>query len=116
MSINAGAIEPWTKPHYRASLVDMKREARRRGVSLDVPWRALPEADRRWIVDGDEAFEGIAGFFRQLETEEIQGARPGVPESLPRLPGVQGLWGNALAVRGEAGRGRRPDDRRRLGA
>ncbi len=29
-SIQQGAIEPWTKPHYRAQLAELKRAARRR--------------------------------------------------------------------------------------
>ena len=33
-----GAIEPWTKPHYRTCLSDLKRAAKPRGVRLDVPW------------------------------------------------------------------------------
>jgi excinuclease ABC subunit A len=72
LSVNGGAIEPWTKPHYRGALVDLKRAARVRGVSLDTPWRDLPEEDRRWIRDGDEEYEGIAGFFRSLEKKKYK--------------------------------------------
>ena len=39
-SIQQGAIEPWTKPHYRAQLADLKRVARKQKVRLDVPYRA----------------------------------------------------------------------------
>ena len=28
-SLNDGAIEPWTKPHYRSCLAQLKRAARR---------------------------------------------------------------------------------------
>ena len=40
-SINQGAIEPWTKPHYRSHLAELKRAAKPSGVRLDVPWRDL---------------------------------------------------------------------------
>jgi excinuclease ABC subunit A len=72
LSVNAGAIEPWTKPHYRGALVELKRAARTRGLSLDTPWCDLSEADRRWIRDGDDTYEGIAGFFRQLEKKKYK--------------------------------------------
>jgi excinuclease ABC subunit A len=60
-SINAGAIEPWTKPHYRTCLVQLKRTARQGGVRLDVPWRDLTDAERRFVVDGDGDYDGIKG-------------------------------------------------------
>src|SRR5579872_4212701 len=37
-SIQQGAIEPWSKPHYRAQLAELKRAAKRAKVRLDVPW------------------------------------------------------------------------------
>ncbi len=32
LSINDGAIEPWTKPHYRSCLVQLKRAAKDAGI------------------------------------------------------------------------------------
>ncbi|HEY2149312.1 MAG TPA: hypothetical protein VGH34_00810, partial [Vicinamibacterales bacterium] len=40
-SIQEGAIEPWTKPHYRAQLADLKRAAKKRKLRLDIPWSDL---------------------------------------------------------------------------
>ena len=45
-SVNGGAIEPWTKPHYRGSLVELKRAAKKTNVRLDVPWRDLTPEER----------------------------------------------------------------------
>ena len=42
-SINEGAIEPWSKPHYRAQLAELKRAARKGAVRLDVPWTDLTD-------------------------------------------------------------------------
>ncbi len=39
-SIQQGAIEPWTKPHYRAQLAELKRAAKNAKVFLDAPWGA----------------------------------------------------------------------------
>jgi excinuclease ABC subunit A len=66
-SLSEGAIEPWNKPHYRSVLADLRRFARRRGIPLDVPWSFLDEAHRRLVLEGDEEFPGILGFFRWLE-------------------------------------------------
>jgi excinuclease ABC subunit A len=72
-SINQGAIEPWTKPHYRAHLAELKRTAKTRGLRLDVAWRDLSDADRQLIIDGDgEAYEGIRGFFAWLERKKYK--------------------------------------------
>ena len=71
-SINGGAIEPLTRPHYRAVLLDLKRAVRARGISLDTPWRDLSDADREWIIEGGPSFEGVAGFFRQLEKKKYK--------------------------------------------
>ena len=71
-SINQGAIEPWSKPHYRTQLAELKRAARKRGVRLDVPWSDLTEEERTFVVDGDEDFDGIRGFFRWLERKKYK--------------------------------------------
>ena len=66
-SLGAGAIEPWNKPHYRGLQAQLRRFARRRGVPLDVPWSFLDESHRRLVLEGDEEFSGVLGFFRWLE-------------------------------------------------
>ena len=72
-SINQGAIEPWTKPHYRSHLAELKRTAKARGIRLDAPWRDLSDADRRLVVEGDgEDYEGIRGFFAWLERKKYK--------------------------------------------
>jgi len=66
-SLAAGAIEPWNKPHYRGVQAQLRRFARRRGIPLDVPWSFLDEAHRRLVLEGDDDFSGVLGFFRWLE-------------------------------------------------
>jgi excinuclease ABC subunit A len=71
-SIQQNAIEPWSKPHYRAQLAELKRAARGR-VRLDVPWVDLSEDEKRFVIDGDGAsFEGVKGFFRWLERKKYK--------------------------------------------
>jgi excinuclease ABC subunit A len=81
-SINQGAIEPWSKPHYRTQLAELKRAARRAGIRLDVPWKDLTDDERRFVVEGDADpstgsgskgdYEGIRGFFRWLERKKYK--------------------------------------------
>ena len=52
-SINQGAIEPWTKPHYRSQLAELKRAAKASSVRLDVPWADLTAEEGKLVVDGD---------------------------------------------------------------
>ena len=86
-SINQGAIEPWTKPHYRAQLAELKRAARAKGIRLDVPWADLTPEEIAFVMDGEassgsgsraksradgEDFEGVRGFFRWLERKKYK--------------------------------------------
>ena len=100
-SIHLNAIEPWSKPHYRAQLVELKRAAKAINLRLDVPVVAadrrgasLRRRRRRRRVRGREGFLPLAG------AEEIQGPRPRVSQPLPRLPDVPGVSRRPLAPRG----------------
>ena len=76
-SIDQGAIEPWSKPHYRSHLAELKRAARKAavskgGVRLGVPWGDLTPDEQRFVVDGGEGYDGIRGFFRWLERKKYK--------------------------------------------
>jgi excinuclease ABC subunit A len=73
-SIQQGAIEPWSKPHYRSQLGELKRAARKAKVRLDAPWAELSDEERRFVIDGspDGEFGGIRGFFRWLERKKYK--------------------------------------------
>ncbi len=51
-SINQGAIEPWTKPHYRSQLAELKRAAKSKGIRLDVAWADLTPEEIAFVMDG----------------------------------------------------------------
>ena len=72
-SIHDNAIEPWSKPHYRAQLVELKRAAKAIDLRLDVPWKDLTDEEKRFVVEGDGAeYEGVKGFFRWLERKKYK--------------------------------------------
>jgi excinuclease ABC subunit A len=71
-TLGEGAIEPWTKPHYRSFLTQLKRLSKERGVPFDVAWSELPDAVRRFVVEGDGDYPGIRGFFNALEKKKYK--------------------------------------------
>jgi excinuclease ABC subunit A len=71
-SILQGAIEPWSKPHYRAQLAELKRAARKQKLRLDVPWSELTPDEKRFVVEGGDDYDGVRGFFRWLERKKYK--------------------------------------------
>jgi len=67
-----GAVEPWTKPRYRMLYNEMKRVARAKSIPLDVPYFRLGPEERKWLLEGDEDFPGIRGFFDYLERKKYK--------------------------------------------
>jgi excinuclease ABC subunit A len=76
-----GAVRPWTT---RATLPErraLERFCARRMIRMDVPWRQLPAAHRKAIVEGtteyrrnawveeEDDFYGLAGWMKWLETK-----------------------------------------------
>jgi excinuclease ABC subunit A len=64
-----GAIRPWTT---RASFHERKALATfcaKRMIRMDLPWKQLPAAHRREIVEGTDEFYGLAGWMKWLETK-----------------------------------------------
>ncbi|HLI64055.1 MAG TPA: excinuclease ABC subunit UvrA, partial [Terriglobales bacterium] len=72
LTLAEGAIEPWTKPKYRPLAAEMKRHARAAGIPLDVPWQDLTAAQQSFILNGDERFWGVRGFFEHLERKKYK--------------------------------------------
>ena len=72
LTLNQGAIEPWTKPKYRSLFNDLKRFAREAGIPLDVPWNELDREHQRVMVAGEGRFLGVRGFFNHLERKKYK--------------------------------------------
>src|SRR5216684_1527914 len=71
-TLNQGAIEPWTKPKYRPLFTELKRFAKQMEIPLDVPWAELDPEQRRMIVEGEDKFAGVRGFFNHLERKKYK--------------------------------------------
>ena len=73
-SIEEGAIEPWTKPRYKALFQGLKSWARERGIPTNIPWRQLTAEQKRQVLEGDPEndYEGVKGFFQWLERKKYK--------------------------------------------
>jgi excinuclease ABC subunit A len=71
-SLGEGAVDPWNKPKYRPVFTDMKRFAKQEGIPLDVPWAELEREQQELILEGDEKFLGLRGFFQYLEKKKYK--------------------------------------------
>ena len=68
-----GAIEPWSKPHYRTEFADLKRAAKKARSASTCRGPISPRTRSAFVVEGgDDDYEGIRGFFRWLERKKYK--------------------------------------------
>jgi excinuclease ABC subunit A len=79
-TLGEGAVRIFQSKSYGECQDDLVKYARKNGVPLDKPWRALTEAQREWVIGGDEGWVswnktgkthwyGVQRFFDWLETK-----------------------------------------------
>jgi excinuclease ABC subunit A len=64
-----GAIRPWSTRSTLPERKELAQFCRRRMIDMETPWRQLPAAHRKAIVDGTDEFYGLAGWMKWLETK-----------------------------------------------
>ncbi len=67
LSLKEGAIEPWTKPSNKWWMRQMLPGAKKARISIDIPYRELPKAQRDMLFKGTKDFSGIDDFFEHLQ-------------------------------------------------
>tara|TARA_R100000027_G_scaffold254_1_gene287 strand:- start:15689 stop:21214 length:5526 start_codon:yes stop_codon:yes gene_type:complete len=79
LTLNEGAIRPFQGKVYSNSLEDLRRQAHRIGLRMDIPWSELSDAERDFVWKGDSDYPdakedawidrwyGIDRFFAWLE-------------------------------------------------
>jgi excinuclease ABC subunit A len=72
LSLERGAVEPWTKPLSRGLQRELLAEARKRGIPTNVPFRDLAPEARRFILDGGAGYHGVKGFFDWLQSKKYK--------------------------------------------
>ncbi|MEI8302913.1 MAG: excinuclease ABC subunit UvrA [Burkholderiales bacterium] len=72
-----GAVKPWQTASFKECQQDLRKFAARVGVPMDVPWRQLSPAHRRWVIEGGDDWTGkwqsqwygVNRFFAWLESK-----------------------------------------------
>jgi excinuclease ABC subunit A len=72
LSLDEGAIEPGAKPQFEWWRSELKKFARREGISTTAPFAQLPVEHQRAVIEGMNGFEGVKGLFEWLETKKYK--------------------------------------------
>jgi excinuclease ABC subunit A len=71
LTLDQGAVEPWTKPKGREWYTDFKKQAKGR-VRFNVPFCDLSEEEQRLVLEGDRKMDGVRQFFNFLESKKYK--------------------------------------------
>ena len=72
LSLEQGAIEPFTKPQFSDWRDELKDFAKREGISMTAPFAALPSEQQEAVIEGKNDFGGVTGLFDYLETKKYK--------------------------------------------
>lgn len=72
LSLDEGAIEPFTRPQYEWAQTEMRRFARAEKIPMSAPFAELTRAQQRQIIEGKNGWTGVRGFFAWLETKKYK--------------------------------------------
>lgn len=72
LSLEKGAIEPWSKPAYRWWYRQFAKAAKAKGINLRIPYNAISKEIKELIFRGDDDFYGLNEFFKELESKRYK--------------------------------------------
>ena len=72
LSLEEGAIEPWTKPSHRWWMEQMLEGAAKEKIDTARPFHDLSKRARALIFKGSDAFYGVNDFFEYLEKKRYK--------------------------------------------
>jgi len=72
LTLNEGAIEPWTKPQHEWAQDELKQFCKSEKIPLNVPFNQLSRQEQRAVVEGKKEWGGVRGFFDWLETKKYK--------------------------------------------
>jgi excinuclease ABC subunit A len=72
LSLEDGAIEPWTRPQYEWARAELRRFCHQEEIPLDAPFQELARPQQRAVVEGKGKWSGVRGFFEWLETKKYK--------------------------------------------
>ncbi|RLB31539.1 MAG: excinuclease ABC subunit A, partial [Deltaproteobacteria bacterium] len=69
-SLEQGAIKPWgTERDHRMEYEDLIEFCHEQGIPTNTPFDELNEDQKKAVIEGNDWFYGVRGFFRWLETK-----------------------------------------------
>ena len=71
-SLADGAIEPFSRPQFEWWSNELKKFAKREGISMTIPFAELPKDQQQAVIEGRDGFEGVKGLFEWLETKKYK--------------------------------------------
>ncbi|MBW2240576.1 MAG: excinuclease ABC subunit UvrA [Deltaproteobacteria bacterium] len=72
VSLKAGGIAPFATPSGRSCQRDLMRACPAAGVDPTRSWRQLGARQRAWVIEGDDDWYGIRGYFEYLESRRYK--------------------------------------------
>ncbi|MDG2306865.1 MAG: excinuclease ABC subunit UvrA [Candidatus Binatia bacterium] len=83
VSLDEGAVAPWTTPSGEEMWERMLAAAKDHGIRTKVPWKELRDEEKAFVLDGEptggpplkgrrKRFKGVHGFFRWLERKRYR--------------------------------------------
>lgn len=67
LPLSKGAVDLWEKPGYRWWRDQLLKGAKKSGIDVGRPYRELSKQERALVFKGTQHFEGIDGFFAEME-------------------------------------------------
>ena len=76
-SLAEGAIKPWQTKSYEDCQRELITHATRKGIATRLPWKAMSQAEKDWVFNGDPDWSGdwnrqwygVHRFFQHLESK-----------------------------------------------
>jgi len=72
LSLKEGAIEPWTKPQHEWAMSELKQFCRAAKISFTTPFNQLPVSEQQAVIEGQDDWAGVRGFFEWMETKKYK--------------------------------------------
>ena len=72
LSIDRGAIEPFTRPQYEWAFKALKAFCVSEDISMKLPFADLTDAQKSAIFEGKGKWKGVRGFFTWLDTKKYK--------------------------------------------
>ncbi|MBI3016598.1 MAG: excinuclease ABC subunit A, partial [Deltaproteobacteria bacterium] len=72
VSLEQGAIDPWTKPSLKRWHKRLLEFAQKEKIPTEISYKDLEADTRKKIFEGTKGFKGVLGFFKQLERKKYK--------------------------------------------